>query len=114
MTTLYTRTFDLKDSLTDAEVLEQWRFMMNEVVPAAESVEGTRSVKVYSGAGALRADLTILWEMDDASVYERALMDAGLRKLLARFYGGVDLKTSKQSFRREVTGKLIEALSSGG
>ena len=112
MTTLYTRTFNLKDSLSDAEVLEQWQFLMDEIVPAAAKVEGTRSVKVYSGAGALRADLTLLWEMDDASVYERALMDANVRKLLGRFYGAVDLKTAGQSFRREVTPELIRALSS--
>ena len=114
MTTLYTRTFDLKDSLTDGEVLDQWRFLMEEIVPAAEAVEGTKSVRVYSGAGALRADLTLHWEMEDASVYERALVDANVRKLLGRFYGAIDLKTAGQSFRREVTGELIRALSSKG
>jgi hypothetical protein len=59
-------------------------------------------VKVYSGAGALRADITILWDMEDASVYERAMVDPVLRKLLGRFYGAIDLKTAGQSFRREV------------
>jgi len=43
-------------------------------------------VKIYSGAGALRADITILWDMEDASVYERAVVDPVLRKLLGRFY----------------------------
>jgi len=114
MPTLYTRTFHLKDSLSDAEVLDQWRFLMEEVVPAIQQVRGTRSVKVYSGAGALRADITLLWDMDDASVYERALVDPGLRKLLGRFYGAIDLKTAGQSFRREVTAELIRALSSTG
>ncbi|MGH7797395.1 MAG: hypothetical protein ACREQ2_21265 [Candidatus Binatia bacterium] len=71
MPTLYTRTFHLKDSLSDAEVLDQWRFLMEEVVPAVQKVRGTRAAKVYSGAGALRADITLFWEMDDASVYER-------------------------------------------
>ncbi len=114
MTTLYTRTFDLKDSLSDAEVLEHWRFLMDEVVPAVQKVSGTRSIKAYSGAGALRADITFLWEMDDASVYERALLDSGLRQLLGKLYGAWDLKTAGQSFRREVTSDLIQALSSSG
>ena len=114
MPTLYTRTFHMKDSLGDAEVLDQWRFLMEQVVPAVQKVRGTRAVKVYSGAGALRADITLLWEMDDASVYERGLVDPELRKLLGRFYGAIDLKTAGQSFRREVTSELIRALSSTG
>jgi len=40
--------------------------------------------------------------MEDASVYERAMVDPVLRKLLGRFYGAIDLKTAGQSFRREV------------
>ena len=55
---------------------------MQEVLPAVQQVRGTRSVKVYSGAEALRADITILWDMEDASVYERAVVDPVLRKLL--------------------------------
>src|SRR4029453_17813103 len=103
MATLYTRTFNLKDSLSDQEVLESWRFWMEKVVPAVQKVPGVRSVKSYSGAGALRADLTILAEMDDAAAYERLLMDAEVRKYLGQFYGYWDLKTAGQSFRREVT-----------
>ena len=114
MTTLYTRTFNLKDSLSDAEVLEHWRFLMDEAVPAIQKVSGTRSIKAYSGAGALRADITFLWEMDDASVYERALLDSGVRQLLGKLYGAWDLKSAGQSFRREVTSDLIQALSSSG
>jgi hypothetical protein len=87
---------------------------MEEVVPACQQVGGTRSVKVYSGAGALSAEITILWDMEDAGVYERAVVDPVLRKLLGRFYGAIDLKTAGQSFRREVTAKLIRALSSTG
>jgi hypothetical protein len=52
--------------------------------------------------------------MEDASVYERAVVDPVLRKLLRRFYGAIDLKTAGQSFRREVTAELIRALSSTG
>ena len=63
------------------------RAVSEEVVPACQQVGGTRSVKVYPGAGALRADITILWDMEDASVYERAVVDPVLRKLLGRFYG---------------------------
>jgi len=55
-----------------------------------------------------------LWDMEDASVYERAVVDPVLRKLLGRFYGAIDLKTAGQSFRREVTAELIRALSSTG
>ena len=112
MTTLYTRTFNLKDSLTDAEVVEYWQFLMNDVVPAIQNVSGTHSVRFYSGAGALRADIAVLWEMDDASVYERALLDSGVRKVLGDVYGAWDLSTAGQSFRREVTPELLRALSS--
>ena len=114
MATLYTRTVSLKDSLTDEEVLASWQLTMEEVVPAMRRVNGVRSVKVYSGAGALRADITVLIEMDDAGVYERLLVDSGVRKLLGRVYGSWDLKTATQSFRREVTADLINALSSTG
>jgi hypothetical protein len=112
MATLYTRTYNLKDSLTDAEVLEAWKFSMEKVVPAIEKVSGIRSVKFYSGAGALRADLTAVIEMDDAAAYERLLMDKTFRKLAGRLYGYWDLKTAQQSFRREVTADLVRALSS--
>ena len=71
MPTLYTRIWNFKDSLSDAKVLEWWRWATMEFIPAIEKTKGTRSVKIYSGAGALRADISILWEMDDASVYER-------------------------------------------
>ena len=114
MPTLYTRTFSFKNSLTDEEVLQEWQFLMNEALPVIQKVRGTRSVKVYSGAGALRADITVSWEMDDAAVYERALLNSDLRKLLGRAYGAWDLRTSTQSFRREVTQDLIRALSSTG
>ena len=114
MPTLYTRSFSFKDSLSDAEVLEYWRWALDEVLPAIRSVSGTRSVKAYSRAGALRADLTIFWEMDDAAVYERALASPELRPYIARIYEGWDMKTATQSFRREVTPELISALSGGG
>jgi hypothetical protein len=112
MPSLYTRTFNLKDSLSDAEVVEHWRFLMEDLVPAIGKFKGTRSAKAYSGAGALRADITFHWEMDDAGVYERALLDPNLRKMIARVYTAWDLKTAAQSFRREVTAELLQALSS--
>lgn len=108
------KTFNLKDSLSDEEVLDYWKFALEEVAPAVERIEGIRSVKFYSGAGALRADLTVLIEMDDAAGYERLLYDAEVRKQLGRIYAGWDLKTAGQSFRREVTAELIRALSSTG
>ena len=114
MATLYTRTFNLKDSLSDAEVLEHWRFMMEELVPAVQNLPGTRSAKAYSGAGALRADITFQWEMDDASVYEKALVNADLRGMISKAYTDWDLNTAGQSFRREVTAELIQAIGGKG
>ena len=114
MATLYARTFNLKDSLSDEEVLEFWRLYMEEIAPAAQNISGTRSVKAYSGAGGLRADITLLWEMDDASVYERALADPNIGKLLGKYYGAWDLKSATQSFRREVTAELIQAIGGKG
>ncbi len=75
---------------------------------------GVRSVKFYSGAGALRADLSVQLEMDDAGAYERLLTDPAVRKILGRIYAAWDLNTAGQSFRREVTHELIQALSSTG
>ena len=111
MATLYMRTFNFKDSLSDAEVLEQWRLFMDDVIPAVKKVNGIRSIKVYSGAGALRADILVLFEMDDSAAYERLLVDSEVRKHLAKIYGAWDMKTASQSFRREVTSDLIKALS---
>ena len=114
MATLYVRTLNLKDSLSDAEVVETWRYILDEVIPAIDKVPGTQSVKLYSGAGALRADIMFLWEMEDAGVYERALVDAEVRKHLGRTYGTWDMASATQSFRREVTSDLIKALTSTG
>ena len=86
--------------------------MTEEFLPPIQQVPSIRSVKLYSGAGALRADLRIVLEMDDAGCYERLLVDPAVRKLLGKFYGGIDLKTSTQTFLREVTPALIQALSS--
>jgi hypothetical protein len=114
MATLYTRTFAFRDSISDEQVLNEWQFALEEISPAILRVSGVRSVKFYSGAGALRADLSALIEMDDASVYERVLLDAAVRKLLGRMYGNWDLTGAGQSFRREVTAELLHALSSTG
>lgn len=85
---------------------------MEEFLPLVQRTAGVQSVKVYSGAGALRADLRLVGFMDDAGVYEQLLVDPEIRKHLSKFYGAVDLKTSTQSFIREVTPELIKALSS--
>ncbi len=114
MATLYTRTFNLKSSLSDAEVVEHWGFLTEVVIPAIRNFPGTISAKAYSGAGALRADISFHWEMDDASVYEKALHDADLRGMIAKLYTEWDLTTAGQSFRREVTAELIQAIGGKG
>ena len=114
MATLYVRTVNLKDSLSDNEVVAYWKFLQEEFVPTALKVPGMRSIKLYSGAGALRADILALFEMDDASVYERVLVDPEVRKLLGRAYQPWDMKSATQIFCREVTPELIQALSGTG
>ena len=114
MATLYVRNFSFKDSLSDDEVLEQWRLLTGEATQAIENVEGVRSVKWYSGAGALRAQIRAAIDMDDAAAYERLLVDPTVSKLLGRVYGAWDLNTATQTFLREVTSELIAALSSTG
>jgi len=112
MSTRYIRTFSLKDSLNASEVVAYWRFLLEEFAPVIQKVRGVQSVRFYSGAGALRADCSIVADLDDGGVYERLLVDPDLRKLLGRFYGALDLETSTQQFRREVTPALLSALSS--
>ena len=112
MATMYVRRFNFKDSLSDAQVIEELKWLLNEAVPAVQRVPGIKSCRLFSGAGALRADLTVTIEMDDGGVYERLLTDPGVRLLLGRLYGSWDLKTATQVFRREITPQLIGALSS--
>ncbi len=111
MATAYVRTFSFKDSVSDSEVLDQWRFLLSDATSAVERVEGVQSVKWYSGAGALRANLTVVIEMDNAGVYERLIADSDVTSILGRFYGAMDLKSSTQTFVRQVTPALIAALS---
>ena len=111
MATRYIRRFNLKDSLTDKQVADYWKSLLGEVIPAFEKVKGVRSVKVFSGAGALRADITLVGDFDDAGVYETSLRDPAVHKALGTFYGAMDLKTSTQMFVREVTTDLLKALS---
>ncbi len=49
MPTAYVRRINLKDSLSDTEVVEYWKFTMEEVVPALQKVPGMRSVKSIPG-----------------------------------------------------------------
>lgn len=111
MPTTYIRRFNLKDTLSDAEVITYWKFLMEEFLPPLQQAGGIHSAKLYSGAGALRADIRIVLEMDDAGCYERLLVDPAVRRLLGPFYGAIDLKTSTQTFVREVTPALVQALS---
>jgi hypothetical protein len=112
MPTAYVRRVSLKASLSDAEVVAYWRFLQEEFLPVALRVQGMRSVKLYSGAGGLRADIRAVFEMDDAGVYERLLVDPHVRPLIARVYAAWDMSTASQTFLREVTPDLIRALSS--
>ena len=112
MATIYVRRFDLKASLSDSDVGTFWKFMTAEFLPACAKVKGLHSVKLYSGQGALRADLRVVLEMDNAAVYESLLLDASLRALIARFYGALDLRTSTQTWLREITPELIRAIGS--
>jgi len=101
----------LKESLSDADVAAYWKWTLEEVVPALQKVPGIRSVKIYSGAGGLRADIRYVFEMDDAGAYERLLADAQLHPLIAKTYAAWDMKTASQLFVREVTPELLRALS---
>jgi hypothetical protein len=113
MPTMYTRTVSLKESLSDKEVVEYWRTLLNETVPMMTKVPGIRGIKCYSGAGALRADITVQIEMDDVGAYERLIADPAVGKVLPQVYGAWDMRTAGQSFRREITPALIQALSGG-
>jgi len=112
MATVYVRRFDLKDSLSDSDVAAFWNFMTTEFVPACRNIAGLRSIKLYSGAGALRADLRIVLEMDNAAVYENLLHEASLRAMIGRLYAAIDLRTSNQMWAREITPELIRAIGS--
>ena len=111
MPTVYVRRFNLKPSLSEDKVLDYWKFYLEEFCPAARQVEGVRSVKAYSGAGGLVADLRIISEMDNAGVYERLLVDPKTSKLNARGYASLDMTASTQLWLREITPELIQALT---
>ena len=76
MASTYVRRFNLKSSLSNKQVNDFWKALMREFIPAIQKVKGVRSCKVYSGAGALRADIRLVAEMDDAGVYETLLRDS--------------------------------------
>ncbi len=112
MASTYVRRFNLKDSLNDKQVAEFWNFLLSKFVPAFQKPAGVKSVKVYSGAGALRADIRLVLDMDHAGIYEGLLREPAISRLLGTFYGAMDLTTSTQTFIREVTPDLLKALSS--
>lgn len=111
MASTYVRRFNLKSTLSDAEVAAWWKFLLEEFVPACKAVPGVKSIWLYSGAGALRADIRLVAELDHAGIYETLLRAPGMGKHLGRFYGAVDLPTTSQMFIREVTPDLLKALS---
>ena len=112
MASTYVRRINLKDSLSDKQVAEYWHFLLSEFLPAIQKVKGVRASKAYSGAGALRADIRLVLDMDDAGVHESLLREPSLHKMLGTFYNAIDLKTSTQMFIREITPDLLKALSS--
>jgi hypothetical protein len=112
MPSTYVRRFNLKDTLSDKQVNDFWKFLMGDFVPAIQKIKGVNSVRVYSGAGALRADIRLVADMDHAGVYEGLLREPSISKQLGKFYGAMDLLTSTQMFIREVTPDLLKALSS--
>jgi hypothetical protein len=112
MSTRYVRRINLKDSLSDKQVGEFWQLLLGEFLPAIQKVKGVQSAKAFSGAGALRADIALVLDLGDAGVYESLLREPTIHKMLGKFYGAIDLKTSTQMFIREVTPDLLKALSS--
>ena len=112
MASTYVRRFNLKDQLSDKQVGEFWKFLLGDFLPPITKAKGVKSARLYSGAGALRADIRIVLEMDHAGIYEGLLREPALSKHLGTFYGAIDLKTSTQMFIREVTPDLLKALSS--
>jgi len=114
MATTYVRRVNLKPTMSDAEVATYWRFLLDEAIPVMQKVPGVRSVRLYSGAGALRADIRAVIEMDDAGVYERLLADAQVRKIIGKVYAAWDMTTASQVFLREVTPEFVRALSGAG
>jgi hypothetical protein len=111
MPTVYIRRVNLKETLSDAEVAAYWKFIQEEFIPMALTVPGIRLVKLYSGAGSLRADMRAVFEMDDAGAYERLLADPRMRPFIARTYAAWDMRTASQMFVRELTPELLRALS---
>lgn len=107
----YVRRFHLKESLRDAEVATFWRWAVEEALPTLRKISETRSVKMYSCAGGLRGDLRLIWEMDGAKIYEKALHDLNSRTIIGVFYSRIDLKTSSLTFLQEITPELIEILA---
>jgi hypothetical protein len=75
MASTYVRRFNLKSSLNDKQVSEFWQVLLGEFVPAIQKVKGVHSAKVYSGAGALRADIRLVADMDNAGVYETLIRE---------------------------------------
>ena len=49
-------------------------------------------------------------EFEDAGVYERLLVDPRTRKLNARAYAATDMTTSTQTWLREITPELVQAM----
>lgn len=112
MASRYVRRFNLKGSLSDQQVAAFWKFLLTDFIPAIRKVAGVNSCNVYSGAGALRADIRLAADLDHAGVYEGLLRDPTISPMLGIFYGAMDLTTPSQMFNRELTPDLLNTLSS--
>jgi hypothetical protein len=70
-----------------------------------------RSMPRYAGAGALRADIRAVSDVDDPGVSEGWLADPQMRPLIANSYAAWELRTASPLRLREVTPALRRGLS---
>ena len=73
----------LKDSLTAQDLPELNRLYDEQLIPAAERVEGIRSVRVYLGGDGGYVEL---FEMDDYSAWDRLLADPDVGAAAAKAF----------------------------
>ena len=109
MTTLYVREFGFNEALSDAEALDELRFILDELIPAIRRCHGINSVRLFSGAGGIRSQLRLFVDMEDAAGYERLLLNPEIGRFLKRLYAAWDLKDATQDFLREITPEILIA-----
>jgi hypothetical protein len=111
MATVYARRFNLKDSLTDGEVAEFWKYAVDEFLPACLEANGVRDAKFYSGLAdfARICESCSKWTMRGCT--KTFFVILYYMNNVAKFYAAMDFKTSTQLFAREVTPQLVRALT---